>query len=261
MFRPMSSGPEIGPGTVPFGFRRVAATDKSRLVRDVFDSVAPRYDLMNDLMSAGVHRLWKAALVTQVSPRPGERFLDVAGGTGDIAFRLLEGAGGAQTGAHVAICDINAAMLSVGRDRAIDRGKLQGLAWVTGDAERLPVAAASVDCYTIAFGLRNVTHLDKALAEARRVLKPGGRFFCLEFSRVTLPLLGQIYDAYSFSVLPVIGELVAGDRPAYQYLVESIRRFPPQEDLLRMMALAGHERGRVRNLSGGIAAIHSAWRI
>ncbi len=140
-----------------------------------------------------------------MSPRPGERFLDVAGGTGDIAFRLLEGAGGAQTGAHVVICDINAAMLSVGRDRAIDRGKLQGLAWVTGDAERLPVAAASVDCYTIAFGLRNVTHLDKALAEARRVLKPGGRFFCLEFSRVTLPLLGRIYDAYSFSVLPVIG--------------------------------------------------------
>jgi demethylmenaquinone methyltransferase/2-methoxy-6-polyprenyl-1,4-benzoquinol methylase len=216
---------------------------------------------MNDLMSAGVHRLWKATLVRQVAPRPGERFLDVAGGTGDVAFRLLEAAGGATQGAHITVCDINAAMLSVGRDRALDRGLLHGLAWITGDAERLPVPAASFDCYTIAFGLRNVTRIDKALAEARRVLKPGGRFFCLEFSRVNAPLLGQIYDAYSFNVLPAIGELVAGDRPAYQYLVESIRRFPPQEELLRMMAAAGLEHGKVRNLSGGIAAIHSAWRI
>jgi demethylmenaquinone methyltransferase / 2-methoxy-6-polyprenyl-1,4-benzoquinol methylase len=257
----MSTGPEIGPGTVPFGYRRVAAADKSRMVRDVFDSVAPKYDLMNDLMSAGVHRLWKATLIAQAAPRAGEQFLDVAGGTGDVAFRLLNAAGGGAQGTHVTVCDINAAMLGVGRDRALDRGLLQGLTWVTGDAERLPVPSASIDCYTIAFGLRNVTRIDKALAEARRVLKPGGRFFCLEFSKVVVPLLGQIYDAYSFSVLPVLGEFVAGDRPAYQYLVESIRRFPPQEELLRMMAAAGLEHAKLRNLSGGIAAIHSAWRI
>jgi demethylmenaquinone methyltransferase / 2-methoxy-6-polyprenyl-1,4-benzoquinol methylase len=257
----MSAAPEIGPGTVPFGYRRVAAADKSRMVRDVFDSVAPKYDLMNDLMSAGVHRLWKATLIAQVAPRAGEQFLDVAGGTGDVAFRLLNAAGGAAQATHVTVCDINAAMLGVGRDRALDRGLLQGLTWVAGDAERLPVPSASIDCYTIAFGLRNVTRIDNALAEARRVLKPGGRFFCLEFSKVVVPLLGQIYDAYSFSVLPVLGELVAGDRAAYQYLVESIRRFPPQEELLRMMAAAGLEHAKLRNLSGGIAAIHSAWRI
>jgi len=242
--------------TTHFGFRDVPAADKASLVRGVFDSVASRYDLMNDLMSAGVHRLWKGSLIAEVAPKPGERLLDVAGGTGDIATRYLAAGGG-----EAVICDINAEMLNVGRDRAIDGGHLQRLAWVVGDAEKLPVAAASVDVYTIAFGLRNVTRIDSALREARRVLKPGGRFFCLEFSRVVLPVLDKLYDLYSFQVLPRLGQMVTGDREAYQYLVESIRRFPPQAELASRLGEAGLERVRVRNLSGGIAAIHAAWRI
>ncbi len=248
-------------GTTHFGFREVREADKATLVRGVFDKVAPRYDLMNDLMSAGVHRLWKAALIAQVAPRPGETLLDVAGGTGDIATRYVDAAGGAASGARAVICDINAEMLNVGRDRALDGGHLQGLAWVAGDAERLPVASSSIDVYTIAFGLRNVTRIDAALAEARRVLKPGGRFFCLEFSRVVVPVLDKLYDLYSFQVLPRLGQLVAGDAGAYQYLAESIRRFPPQEELAKRIAAVGLDQVRVRNLSGGIAAIHSAWRI
>jgi demethylmenaquinone methyltransferase/2-methoxy-6-polyprenyl-1,4-benzoquinol methylase len=261
MAAPLETPPASRGDTTHFGFRDVAEADKASLVRGVFDSVAPRYDLMNDLMSVGVHRLWKSVLIAAVAPSARDVLLDVAGGTGDIACRYLAAAGGAAAGARAIICDINAEMLNVGRDRAVDGGDLRGLSWVVGDAERLPVKTSSVDVYTIAFGLRNVTHIDAALAEARRVLRPGGRFFCLEFSRVVLPALAKLYDLYSFSVLPQLGQLVTGDREAYQYLVESIRRFPPQEELARRVEAVGLERVRVRNLSGGIAAIHSAWRL
>jgi demethylmenaquinone methyltransferase/2-methoxy-6-polyprenyl-1,4-benzoquinol methylase len=245
----------------PFGYRDVPAAEKARLVGAVFDSVAPRYDLMNDLMSAGIHRLWKAALVDRLNPRPGEVLLDVAGGTGDVACRALDRIA-AKHGAGLAIvCDANRAMLAVGRDRALDQGRLSGIEWVAGDAENLPVAANSVDAVTIAFGLRNVTRIDRALGEMRRVLKPGGRFFCLEFSRVVVPALERLYDLYSFQVLPLLGQMVAGDRAAYQYLVESIRRFPPQAELAARMEAAGFERVAWRNLSGGIAALHSGWRL
>jgi demethylmenaquinone methyltransferase / 2-methoxy-6-polyprenyl-1,4-benzoquinol methylase len=257
-----SEKPPANPAdTTHFGFRDVPVEDKASLVRGVFERVAGNYDLMNDLMSGGIHRLWKAELIAAVAPRPGERLLDVAGGTGDIATRFIAAGGGSEAGTSAVICDINTAMLQVGRDRALDAGHLAGLTWVAGDAEKLPVASGSVDAYTIAFGLRNVTRIDDALAEARRVLKPGGRFFCLEFSRVVVPGLAQLYDLYSFNVLPVLGHVVAGDREAYQYLAESIRRFPPQEELVRRMEAAGLGLPRYRNLSGGIAAIHSAWRI
>jgi demethylmenaquinone methyltransferase/2-methoxy-6-polyprenyl-1,4-benzoquinol methylase len=253
----MADKAEDNGGTTHFGYREVPEHEKARLVRDVFDRVAPSYDLMNDLMSAGVHRLWKATLVRDVRPRPGEVLLDVAGGTGDVAQRLLAAGGDVS----VIVCDINPDMLEVGRDRALDSGILKGLSYLAGDAEHLPLPDRSVDAYTIAFGLRNVTRIDAALAEARRVLKPGGRFFCLEFSRVVVPVLDRLYDLYSFTVLPALGEIVAGDRAAYQYLAESIRRFPPQEDLVTRMGKAGLERARFQNLSGGIAAIHSGWRI
>jgi demethylmenaquinone methyltransferase/2-methoxy-6-polyprenyl-1,4-benzoquinol methylase len=241
-----------------FGFREVPEAEKTRLVRDVFDHVARRYDLMNDLMSGGVHRLWKAQLIAQLRPRPGETLLDLAGGTGDVARRFLGRTG--RSGRAI-ICDINAAMVEQGRDRALDDGIVAGLSWIVGDAERLPVVDASVDACTISFGLRNVTRKPAALAEAYRVLKPGGRFLCLEFSRVEAPLLRRAYDLYSFAVLPWLGEIIAQDRPAYSYLVESIRRFPPQAELAAMMRRAGFEQVRWRNLSGGIAAIHSGWRL
>jgi demethylmenaquinone methyltransferase / 2-methoxy-6-polyprenyl-1,4-benzoquinol methylase len=244
-----------------FGFRDVPAAAKAGMVREVFESVAPRYDLMNDLMSGGVHRLWKNALVDVVNPRAGEAMLDVAGGTGDIAFRLLKRVADKGGKAHVTICDINAAMLGVGRDRAVDRGLLRGLAWTTGDAEALPFPDRSFDAYTIAFGLRNVTAIDKALAEARRVLKPGGRFFCLEFSKVTSQPVGRIYDAYSERALPFFGRLVARDAESYRYLHESIRRFPPQHELAKRMRDAGFESVGWRNMTLGIVALHSGWRI
>jgi demethylmenaquinone methyltransferase/2-methoxy-6-polyprenyl-1,4-benzoquinol methylase len=245
-------------GTADFGYREVAREEKSRLVRGIFDSVAGRYDLMNDLMSGGIHRLWKLDFVDRLNPRPGETILDVAGGTGDIAFGVVERRGGS---GRILVCDVAQSMLNVGRDRAIDRGILDGIDWLCGDAERLPVADASIDAYSIAFGLRNVTHIDAALAEARRVLKPGGRFFCLEFSQIVLPALARLYDFYSFRIVPEIGALVTRDRDAYQYLVESIRRFPAQDALVERIAAAGLERPRYRNLTGGIAAIHSAWRL
>ncbi len=243
-------------GQTHFGFREVAESAKTGLVREVFDTVAGRYDLMNDLMSGGVHRLWKAALIDMLRPRPGMHLLDVAGGTGDIARRFLDAGGG-----QVTVCDINEAMLRVGRDRAIDRGVLGAVDWVAGDAEALPFADSSVGAYTIAFGLRNVTHIERALAEARRVLRPGGRFLCLEFSHVSVPWFQAIYDRYSFTVLPALGAVVARDRDAYRYLVESIRRFPPQDQLAEMMRGVGLDLVSYRNLTGGIAAIHSAWRI
>ncbi len=251
-----AKSPEPGAEARWFGFTAVDPAEKAGLVRAVFDSVSGRYDLMNDLMSVGVHRLWKAALMDLIRPGPGMVLLDVAGGTGDIAFRFLE-----RGGSHVHVCDINESMLRVGRDRAVNQGQLSGIDWVTADAERLPIAARSVDAYTIAFGLRNVSGIDAALAEARRVLKPGGRFFCLEFSHVVVPLLREVYDAYSFTLLPKLGGLVAGDEPAYRYLVESIRQFPDQDSLVRRIAAAGFGQVRYRNLTGGIAAIHSGWRL
>jgi demethylmenaquinone methyltransferase/2-methoxy-6-polyprenyl-1,4-benzoquinol methylase len=241
-----------------FGFEEVEPAAKAARVRAVFERVAARYDLMNDLMSGGVHRLWKEAMIDWLMPRRGMRHLDVAGGTGDIAFRLLDRLDGA---ADVTLVDINPAMLAVGRDRALDRGWLDEIHWVAGDAERLPLPDRAFDAYTIAFGIRNVTHLDRALAEARRVLRPGGRFLCLEFSRVVLPGLERLYDAYSFAVLPRLGRWVADDEAAYRYLAESIRRFPDQATFARLIAQAGLGQVKHRNLSGGIAAIHSAWRL
>jgi demethylmenaquinone methyltransferase/2-methoxy-6-polyprenyl-1,4-benzoquinol methylase len=243
-----------------FGFRRVAAAEKAPLVRAVFDSVAGRYDLMNDLMSAGIHRWWKAEMVAWLGPRPGQRLLDMAGGTGDIARlalpRLIEAEGGGAI-----VCDVNQQMLEVGRARLLDDGILVGVEYVCGDAEQLPFADRSVDLYTIGFGLRNVTHIDCALAEARRVLRPGGRFMCLEFTPAISPLLQPLYDLYSFHVLPLLGQIVTGDREAYAYLVESIRRFPAQSELAAMIEAAGLDRPKFRNLTGGVAALHSAWRL
>jgi demethylmenaquinone methyltransferase/2-methoxy-6-polyprenyl-1,4-benzoquinol methylase len=245
-----------------FGFRDVPASEKPSLVRDVFDSVANRYDLMNDLMSGGIHRLWKSDMIDWLQPRSGQSFVDVAGGTGDIAFRIRERlAAAGQAPRRLSVCDLTPAMLQVGRARAIDRGILSGIEWIAGSAEALPYPDMSFDAYTIAFGLRNVTDMERALREARRVLRPGGRFLCLEFSHVFVPLLRQLYELYSFRVLPALGQIVAGDRESYQYLVESIRRFPDQEELSARIAAASLAQVRYRNLTGGIAALHSAWRI
>ncbi len=241
-----------------FGFRPVEPDEKTGLVRGVFGRVANRYDLMNDLMSGGVHRWWKTQFVEMMRPRPGELLLDVAGGTGDISARFLAKAG---EGAAAVVCDLSPEMAAAGRDRAIDRGRIRGMDFIVGNAESLPVADRAVDVYAIAFGLRNVTRIDAALAEARRVLKPGGRFFCLEFSHVPFAPLRRAYDRYSFTVIPRLGAVVARDRDSYQYLVESIRRFPAQAELAERMTAAGLFRPRWRNLSGGIAAIHSAWRV
>ncbi len=244
-----------------FGYRDVEADQKPRLVRDLFGRVAGRYDLMNDLMSGGIHRLWKREMVDWLAPRPGQSLLDVAGGTGDIAERVLTRVGPGAAG-PVVVCDLTPEMLQQGRDRMIDRGRIGApIAWLCGDAEALPLADRSVEAYTIAFGLRNVTHIERALAEAHRVLKPGGRFLCLEFSRVVLPLFDRLYDLYSFRALPALGAMVAGDREAYLYLAESIRRFPDQATLVDLIGAAGFGQVRYRNLSGGIAALHSAWRL
>ncbi|HYD98143.1 MAG TPA: class I SAM-dependent methyltransferase [Alphaproteobacteria bacterium] len=258
---PAGADPAVPPEANWFGYRPVAPEQKAGMVRQVFESVAPRYDLMNDLMSAGIHRLWKAEMVDALPLRANMTLLDVGGGTGDIAFRFLDRTGGPEKGCRAVVCDINRAMLEVGRDRAVDQNRLAGLSWVCGDAERLPVPDRSADAYTIAFCLRNVTHIDRALAEARRVLKPGGRFLCLEFSHVVLPSLRRLYDTYSFSVLPLLGRTVAGDEASYRYLAESIRRFPDQEGLAARMRAAGLDRVGYRNLSGGIAALHMAWRL
>jgi demethylmenaquinone methyltransferase/2-methoxy-6-polyprenyl-1,4-benzoquinol methylase len=244
-------------------YRHITEEEKAPLVRGVFDSVASRYDLMNDLMSGGIHRLWKAEMITWLKPRPGQQLIDVAGGTGDVALRalprLVPQAGVVEGGAVV--CDTNARMLQIGRARALDRGILHGIEWLGADAERLPFAARSFDLYTIAFGLRNVTHIEGALAEARRVLRPGGRFICLEFTPEVTPLLQPLYDLYSFHLVPLLGRIVTGDRAAYTYLVESIRGFPRQSELAEMIAGAGLEQVGYRNLTGGIAALHSAWRL
>lgn len=251
MFPPMSGASS---DSVDFGFRDVPRGDKAGLVRAVFDSVAPRYDLMNDLMSLGVHRLWKAALVRALRPRPGMALLDVAGGTGDIALAA------AAEGAHAVVVDINEDMAAAGRDRAFDRGRLD-VDWAVADAEALPFADMSQDAVTIAFGLRNVTGRENALAEMRRVLKPGGRFFCLEFSQVEAPALRDLYERYAFSVLPRLGALVAGDADAYRYLAESIARFPDREALAASMRAGGFGQVRWSILSGGIVALHRGWRL
>ena len=243
-----------------FGYRDVPAAEKAKLVRGVFSSVAKRYDLMNDLMSAGVHRLWKDAMVEWLNPQPGQLVLDIAGGTGDIAFRIAELARSRGGHARVVVCDINAEMIAEGMQRA-SQTEEPDLCWVCGDAESLPVPDSSMDACAIAFGIRNVTHIEAALAEARRVLKPGGRFLCLEFSRVDAPGLDVLYERYSFAVLPRLGEWVAKDGEAYRYLAESIRRFPAQAAFAQMIARAGLSRVKVRNLAGGIAAMHSAWRL
>jgi demethylmenaquinone methyltransferase/2-methoxy-6-polyprenyl-1,4-benzoquinol methylase len=241
-----------------FGYKKVAPSEKTKLVEAVFDNVASRYDLMNDLMSGGIHRLWKNRFVAMMHPRASRRLLDVAGGTGDIAFRYRKAAG---AGAHITVCDINREMLKVGRDRAVNRGFLKGFEWVEGNAEILPFDDRQFHLYSIAFGLRNVTRIDDALREAFRVLKPGGQFFCLEFSHVKNAALRKAYDEYSFRVIPKIGEVVAKDRDSYQYLVESIRQFPKQHELKSRMEDAGFERVNVINLSGGIAAIHTGYRL
>jgi len=240
---------------VDFGFRQVPVSEKAGMVRAVFDSVASRYDLMNDLMSLGIHRVWKQIFVSDLDPRPRHELLDLAGGTGDISFGWLGRGGG-----PVILSDINAAMLSVGRDRAMDRGFAGSVSLLVADAETLPLPDRVVDRVSIAFGLRNCTNKDAVLAEARRVLKPGGRFLCLEFSRVQVAALMPVYDAWSFKVLPRLGGLVAKDSDSYRYLAESIRTFPDQETLAGMMRKAGFARVSVRNLSGGIAAIHAGWR-
>jgi demethylmenaquinone methyltransferase / 2-methoxy-6-polyprenyl-1,4-benzoquinol methylase len=244
--------------TTHFGFETVPLGEKQARVNEVFHSVARRYDLMNDLMSAGLHRLWKEALVTAVNPsrtRP-HRHLDVAGGTGDVAFRVLD-AGGPRT--RVTVLDINGDMLAVGRERAGARHAGQ-INFVEANAEALPFEEEEFDAYTIAFGIRNVPRLEAALGEAYRVLKPGGRFLCLEFSKVDVPGLDRLYDLYSFSVIPRLGGLVTGDAESYRYLVESIRRFPPPAAFARRIAEAGFWRVSHRPLTGGIVAIHSGWK-
>jgi demethylmenaquinone methyltransferase/2-methoxy-6-polyprenyl-1,4-benzoquinol methylase len=252
----MSETPPASGPTADFGYRAVPRAAKAGMVRAVFDSVAPRYDMMNDLMSLGIHRAWKRIFVTQLAPRPMRSLLDLAGGTGDIAFGWLEGGGG-----PAILSDINARMLSVGRDRAVTRGLVAGLSLVVADAERLPLPDRAVDTVAIAFGLRNCTDKPAVLAEARRVLKPGGRFLCLEFSRLRVAAMAPLYDAWSFKVLPRLGQWVAGDADSYQYLAESIRTFPDQATLAAMLRDAGLSRVTVRNLSGGIAAIHQGWRL
>ena len=245
--------------TTHFGFESVPLGEKQDRVNDVFHSVARRYDLMNDLMSAGLHRAWKNALVTALRPprQRAFRLLDVAGGTGDIAFRALD-AGGTLT--HVTVLDINRDMLAAGRERAGARydGRID---FVEGNAEALPLGDKSFDAYTIAFGIRNVPRIDAALAEAYRVLKRGGHFLCLEFSNVDVPGLDKLYETYSFNVIPALGGLVAGDSESYRYLVESIRRFPTRAAFARMIGEAGFQRVTHRAMTGGIVAIHSGWKI
>lgn len=248
--------------TSPFGFKDVEAREKVRLVRGVFDSVASKYDLMNDLMSAGVHRLWKDAAAARLNPRPGEVILDVAGGTGDMARRYSKMARGAQqrmggADASVIVLDYNAEMILAG----VEKGGEPEMSWTVGDAMALPLPDASIDAYSISFGIRNVADVAGALKEARRVLKPGGRFLCLEFSRPVAGPVRRAYDAWSFHAIPRIGGWVAGDRDSYQYLVESIRRFPDQATFTRMIEQAGFSRVTCTNLSGGIAALHHGWAI
>ena len=242
--------------SIDFGFKTVERSAKAGLVRDVFNSVASRYDLMNDIMSGGVHRLWKTAMIDWMAPQPDKHLVDLAGGTGDISLRFLRAGGGS-----ACITDINQAMLQAGQKRAQLQRFAGQLSWCVGNAEALPLASATTDFVTIAFGLRNVTDRQAALGEAYRVLKPGGRLLCLEFSRVQNQPVAKLYDAFSFNFLPVMGQVVAGDAASYRYLVESIRQFPCKEVLADMFATAGFAQIRVRSLSAGIACIHSGWKL
>ncbi|MDO5631687.1 MAG: bifunctional demethylmenaquinone methyltransferase/2-methoxy-6-polyprenyl-1,4-benzoquinol methylase UbiE [Paracoccus sp. (in: a-proteobacteria)] len=243
--------------TTHFGFQTVDEDAKAGMVHGVFSRVASKYDIMNDLMSVGIHRVWKTAMMDWLTPRNGQRLLDVAGGTGDIAFRFLDRA----PGARVTVCDLTESMLIEGRGRAEAARLDDRLDWVVGDAMALPFADNSFDRYTISFGIRNVTRIPDALAEAYRVLKPGGRLMVLEFSQIPVPALQWAYDRYSFNVIPAMGQAVAGDRDSYQYLVESIRRFPDQDTFADMISAAGLGRVQYRNLSMGIAALHSGWKL
>ena len=243
--------------TTHFGFQTVAEDQKAGMVHGVFTSVASKYDIMNDVMSMGIHRIWKEAMMDWLAPRPGQRLLDVAGGTGDVSFRFLERA----PGADAVVCDLTESMLVEGRKRA-DAGKLADhLDWVVGDAMALPFESSSFDVYTISFGIRNVTRVQDALEEAFRVLRPGGRLMVLEFSQLPNPAMQKAYDLYSFNVIPQMGKMITGDRDSYQYLVESIRQFPDQETFAAMIRKAGFENVKYRNLSLGIAALHSGWKI
>ncbi|XP_036209977.1 2-methoxy-6-polyprenyl-1,4-benzoquinol methylase, mitochondrial [Myotis myotis] len=274
-----------------FGFETVSEEEKGGKVYQVFESVAKKYDVMNDMMSLGIHRVWKDLLLWRMHPFPGTQLLDVAGGTGDIAFRFLsyiqaqhrrkqkrqlraqqnlsweeiaqkyQSEEDSLSGSHVVVCDINKEMLKIGRKKACAQGYKTGLAWVLGDAEELPFDDDKFDVYTIAFGIRNVTHIDRALEEAHRVLKPGGRFLCLEFSQVTNPLVSRLYDLYSFQVIPVMGEVIAKDWKSYQYLVESIRQFPAQEEFKEMIEDAGFQKVTYESLTSGIVAIHSGFKL
>ncbi|HEU0222984.1 MAG TPA: bifunctional demethylmenaquinone methyltransferase/2-methoxy-6-polyprenyl-1,4-benzoquinol methylase UbiE [Paracoccaceae bacterium] len=245
-----------GERTTHFGFDEIPEAEKAGRVQEVFTSVASRYDLMNDAMSLGIHRLWKDALIDWLAPRPDLRLLDVAGGTGDVAFRFLRRGGGAAV-----VCDMNEDMLAEGRRRAVAEGLSDRLDWVRGDAMALPFGDRTFGAYTISFGIRNVTRPEAALSEAYRVLRRGGRFLCLEFSRVPNEGLRWLYDRYSFGVIPRLGGILAGDRESYQYLVESIRRFPNQENFAAMIRGAGFELVKYRNLSFGVVAIHSGWKL
>jgi demethylmenaquinone methyltransferase/2-methoxy-6-polyprenyl-1,4-benzoquinol methylase len=255
-----TSRPEEMAGS--FGFRNVGEGEKQPLVNEVFHKVAERYDLMNDLMSGGLHRVWKSAMIEKLAPpkTPGNKWrsLDVAGGTGDIAFGIVEAS---NRTVHTTILDINGSMLEVGRQRAQHRGLAGNLDFVEADAQELPFADNSFDAYTIAFGIRNVPNIDQALAEAYRVLKRGGRFLCLEFSEVEMPMLDHIYDQWSMNAIPKIGKWVIGDGEPYRYLVESIRRFPNQKAFAAMISQAGFSRVDWTDYTGGIAALHSGWKI
>jgi len=251
------SAPDSDDSTTHFGFQRVPKGEKQRRVGAVFDSVANRYDVMNDLMSFGIHRLWKRFTINLAGVHKGERVLDVAGGTGDLTEKLARRAG--ERG-RVTLCDINASMLSRGRERLTDRGVVGNVDYVQANAEALPFAEDSFDCITIAFGLRNVTDKDAALRSMFYALKPGGRLLILEFSKPLLPVLSQLYDQYSFRVLPLLGRMVAGDADSYRYLAESIRVHPDQETLRAMMEEAGFERCQVYNMSGGIVAVHRGYK-
>lgn len=244
--------------TVSFGYEEVSASEKAERVGAVFSSVAKKYDIMNDAMSVGMHRLWKDRFVRRVKPRAGEQILDMAGGTGDIAFRM------AAHGASVTVSDINQDMLDVGIERAVQRGianESGGLVWSRQNAEELSFPDRFFDAYTIAFGIRNVTHIDKALAEAHRVLRYGGRFFCLEFSTTQWPGFAEVYDAYSHRLVPKIGQAIAGDAESYRYLIESIRRFPKMPEFEAMIRAAGFSQTRVEPILGGLVAIHSGWKV
>ena len=243
--------------TTHFGFETVREDEKAGRVQGVFSSVASKYDIMNDVMSVGIHRIWKEAMMDWLAPRAGHKLLDVAGGTGDISFRFLGRAGSG----HATVCDITESMLIAGKTRAEAATMSDSLDWVVGDAMALPFADNTFDVYTISFGIRNVTRPQEALNEAFRVLRPGGRLMVLEFSQLPSPMMQAAYDAYSFNVIPRMGQLIANDWDSYQYLVESIRKFPDQETFLEMVKIAGFENAKYRNLSLGIAALHSGWKL